>query len=56
MANVLDCRLKVKLVPLQSRYYVPFWINIIGKGMNLLFSSGFVTSLLFFYKNNFAIK
>ena len=36
VANVLDCDIKVNEFELQSHYYVPFWTNTPGKGMNLL--------------------
>ena len=32
MANVLDCDIAVKELEPQSRYYVHFWTNILGKG------------------------
>ena len=31
MANILDCNFK-----LQLDYYIHFWINTLGKGMNYL--------------------
>ena len=36
MAKVLDCELKVSEFALQSRYYVHFQTNTLGKGMNPL--------------------
>ena len=34
VANVLDCNIIVSEFKLQSCYYVLFWINTLGKGMN----------------------
>ena len=34
MVKVMDCRIVVREFVLQSRYYVPFWANTLGKGMN----------------------
>ena len=34
MVNVLDCSLKVSEFEFQSRYYVHFRTNPLGKGMN----------------------
>ena len=34
VANVLDCLIVVSEFELHSRYYVNFWINTFGKGMN----------------------
>ena len=36
MVNVIDYEIVVSEFELQSRYYVRFWTNIIGKGMNPL--------------------
>ena len=36
MVKPLDCRIAVSEFGLQSRYYVHFWTNTLGKGMNLL--------------------
>ncbi len=35
-AKVLDCGQEVNEFELQSLYYVHFWTNILGKGMNPL--------------------
>ena len=57
-AKILDCSLEVNELGLQSRYYIHFWTNVLGKGMNLLFSPamGQIVSQLFFYKDDFSIK
>ena len=39
VAKVLDCDLEVGKFKLQSRCYVYFWTNTLGKGMNLLIPS-----------------
>ena len=36
MAKVLECNLKISELELQSRYYICFRTNTIGKGMNTL--------------------
>ena len=36
MVKVTDCRIVVSEFVLQSRYYVHFWTNRLGKGMNPL--------------------
>ena len=36
MVKALDCRIEVCKFELQSRYYVHFRTNTLGKGMNLL--------------------
>ena len=36
MAKALDCGIVVSEFKLQSRYYIHFWINNLGKGMNPL--------------------
>ena len=58
MANVLDCDILVSEFELQSRYYVYFRINTLGKGMSpLIFPAmGKIVSLLFIYKDSFGIK
>ena len=33
-AKVLDCDLKVSKIELQTFYYIHFWTNSLGKGMN----------------------
>ena len=36
VAKVLNCKIVVSEFKLQDCYYVHFWINTLGKGMNLL--------------------
>ena len=36
MAQMLDCGLEVSEFELESRYYLRFWINMLGKEMNSL--------------------
>ena len=36
MAKVLDCKIVVSEFELQSRYYAPFRIDTLGKGLNRL--------------------
>ena len=36
MVKVMDCRIVVSEFVLQSRYYIHFWANTLGKGMNPL--------------------
>ena len=36
MVKVMDCGIVVSEFVLQSRYYVDFWANTLGKGMNPL--------------------
>ena len=36
MVNAMDCRIVVSEFELQSRNYVHFWTNTLGKGMNPL--------------------
>ena len=36
LANVVDCDIIVIEFELRSRYYIHFWTNTIGKGMNSL--------------------
>ena len=36
MANMLDCDIVVSEFGLQTYYYVIFWTNTLGEGMNLL--------------------
>ena len=49
MAKDLDCNLEVNKFELQSRYYVHFRTNTLGKGMNplILPAMGKILSLLF---------
>ena len=51
VANVLDCDIEVSEFKLQSRYFVHFRTNNLGKSMNPLISP----ALLFFYKDGFGI-
>ena len=34
MANILDCDILASEFELKLRYYVQFWTNTLGKGMN----------------------
>ena len=36
VANILNCNIVVSKFKLQSCYYVYFWTNALGKGMNPL--------------------
>ena len=36
MVKTMDCRIVVSVFVCQSRYYVHFWANTLGKGMNPL--------------------
>ena len=36
MVKVMDCGIVVSKFELQSRYYVHFWTNTLGKGINPL--------------------
>ena len=58
MVKVLDGRIIVSEFKLQSRYYVHFRTNTLGKGKNLLIflAMGWVAPLLFFLKDGFGIK
>ena len=51
MAKVLDCDLGVSEFEFQSRYYVQFWTNTLGKCMKplILPVMGWIVSLLSFY-------
>ena len=50
MVKAMDCGIGVSAFELQSRLYVPFRINAIGKGMNplILPAMGLIVPLLFF--------
>ena len=50
MVKAMDCRIVVREFVLQSRYYVHFRANTLGKGMNpLMFPAmGEIVPLLFF--------
>ena len=51
IVKVLDCRIMVSEFELQSRYYVHFRTNTLGKGMNpvILLAMGYIVPLLFFW-------
>ena len=55
MVKAMDCGIVVREFVLQSRYYVHFQANTLGKGMNLLIlpAMGKIVPLLFF---GFGIK
>ena len=54
MAKMLDSGLEVVVFEFQSHYYVDFWSNTIGKGMNSLIPPATyqIVSVLFFYKDS----
>ena len=58
MVKAMDCGIVVSEFVLQSRYYVHFRANTLGKGMNplILPSLGQIVPLLFFSENGFGIK
>ena len=58
MVKAIDCGIVVREFVLQSRYYVHFRANTLGKGMNPLILPAMVkiAPLLFFYENGFGIK
>ena len=58
MVKAMDCGIVVREFVLQSRYYVHFRANTLGKGMNplILPSMGKIVPLLFFLENGFGIK
>ena len=58
MVKALDCGIVVSDFVLQSRYYVHFRANTLGKGMNplILPSMGYIVPLLFFKENGFDTK
>ena len=41
VAHILDCDIVMSEFELQSRYFVHFWTNTLGKRMNLLISSSY---------------
>ena len=51
MAKVLNSSLEVSTFKLQLWYYVYFWTNILGKGMNFLITL-LIVPLQFFYKDS----
>ena len=58
MVKAMNSGIVVSEFVLQSRYYVHFWTNTLGKGMNLLILSAmdWIVPLLFFKENGFGIK
>ena len=50
MVKAMDCWIEVREFVLQSRYYVHFWANTLGKGMNplMLPAMGWIVPQLFF--------
>ena len=58
MAKMLDCNLKVSEFELQSRYYIYFWTNNLGKEESwiILSTVGLIVSLLVFYTDSFDIE
>ena len=54
----MDCGIVVREFKLQSRYYIHFRTNTLGKGMKslILLAMGEIASLMFFWKDDFAIK
>ena len=58
MVKVIDCGIEVREFVLQSRSYVHFQANSLGKGMNPLIipDIGQTVPLLFFSENDFGIK
>ena len=56
MVKELDCAIVVSEFKLQSCYYVHFWTNALGKGINPPKAIGSIVALLFFSKGGFGIK
>ena len=52
---VLDCDFVVIEFELQSRYYVHFRTNALGKGMNPS-TMGYIVPLIFIFLDSFGIK
>ena len=54
----MNCRIVVNEFELRLSYYVQFWSNTLGKGMNplILPAMGWIVPLLFFQKSGFGIK
>ena len=46
MVKSLPCGIVVSEFELQSRYYVHFWTNILGKGINLSYGLNSTTTVL----------
>ena len=57
MANGLDNDIVVSEFELQSRFYIHFQTNTLGKGMNslILSVSGYIVPLLLLYEDEFSI-
>ena len=58
MVKAMDCEIVVSAFELQSRYYIHFGTNTLGKGMNplILPATGYIAPPLFFLKDGFVIK
>ena len=58
MVKAMDCGIVGREFVLQSRYYVHFRANTLGKGMNPLILPAMdkIVPLLFFSENGFGIK
>ena len=58
MTNILDCVLEQSTFELQSRHYIPFQTNTLGKGMKTLILPAIdsILPMLYFYKDGFGIK
>ena len=58
MVKAIDSGIVVSEFVLQSRYYIHFRANTLGKGMNplILPAMGLIVPLLFFKENGFGIK
>ena len=58
MVKAMDCGIVVREFVLQSRYYIHFRANTLGKGMNplILPAMGLIVAQLFFSENGFGIK
>ena len=58
MVKAMDCGIFVSEFVLQSRYYLHFRANTLGKCMNplILPAMGWIVPLLFFKENSFGIK
>ena len=58
MVKAMDCGIVISEFELQSRYYVHFRKNTLGKGMNTLIlpAKVWIIPLLFFKKNSFGIE
>ena len=58
MINALDRGIILRKFELQSRYYIPFRTNTLGKGMNplLLPYMRYIVPLVSFWKDRFSVK